>query len=373
MTAFAQNRSWWRGLLLVFLVYFFFLLFSQHTFLHLLEERVAERDRLEPILAAMALSGIIGSFLAVRLRFSLREGFWFVPLILACAGVALAAAFARSVLAFSLLAVVMGLAMGILTVAVAAMLPAFAPSGPRGLMAGLGTGLAYAACNLPPVFSASPTTRSVFTALVLLGGAILLLAWSSPGGSATDAESDPSTYSSRWTPSVVISMVAAFLVLIWLDSAVFYVIQQTRELKENSWEGGIQLYLNAAVHFGGAALAGWLLDKGRGLPLLVAAWLGLAVGALGLQATGRSGFVLSYVAAVSLYSTALVFVPSLHAAWPADTGSFRRSAWLYALAGWIGSALGIGMATDLSGIPYAFVLISAAAIFPVIRLSRVLN
>jgi cytochrome c oxidase cbb3-type subunit 2 len=58
-----------------------------------------------------------------------------------------------------------------------------------------------------------------------------------------------------------------------------------------------------------------------------------------------------YAAAVSLYSTALVFAPSAPGS-RATTGSPAiRAAALFAIAGWLGSVLGIGMAQDLHTIP----------------------
>jgi cytochrome c oxidase cbb3-type subunit 2 len=56
-----------------------------------------------------------------------------------------------------------------------------------------------------------------------------------------------------------------------------------------------------------------------------------------------------YTVGVSLYSVALLYVP-------ARSGRVRTAALVFAVAGWIGSALGIGMAQDLARVPAAFVI-----------------
>ena len=77
-----------------------------------------------------------------------------------------------------------------------------------------------------------------------------------------------------------------------------------------------------------------------------------------------------YPVAVSLYSTALV-------CWPALLGGRgpRSSAWraavLFAVAGWFGSAKGIGMVTRLERIPTAFVIV--AGVDQELRTARVVK
>ncbi|MNC91199.1 hypothetical protein D3C83_74080 [compost metagenome] len=58
-----------------------------------------------------------------------------------------------------------------------------------------------------------------------------------------------------------------------------------------------------------------------------------------------------YAAGVSLYSTALVF-------YPARSGRPGLAALVFAVAGWIGSALGIGMAQHHDRIPVWFLGVS---------------
>jgi cytochrome c oxidase cbb3-type subunit 2 len=359
-----QSAQTWRGVLLVFLAYLYFLLFSQFTLLELLRLRLGEGAPLRTVLAAMAASGIAGSLLALRLR----SGRVFAPALLACAAAALAAPSASRPLAFAAIAALMGLALGLLTVTVAAMLPLLVPRSLCGRAAGAGTGLAYAVCNLPAVFGATAQVRALGCAATLLGGALVFARMQFP-------EKAPPQEAGRrrWTPLLFACLVTAFTVLVWFDSAAFYVIQQTRALRSLSWEGPFQLHLNALVHLAAALAAGWMLDASRGRFVLPLAWLGLAAGATGLQWAGQSLFTLPYVAAVSLYSTALVRLPSLHAAVPGDRESFARAAVVYAVGGWIGSGLGIGMAENLGIVPPAFIALSVLVLLPASALAALLK
>jgi len=63
-----------------------------------------------------------------------------------------------------------------------------------------------------------------------------------------------------------------------------------------------------------------------------------------------------YPVGVSLYSVALVAYPSLIAPASSAAERGRQAGWIYAIAGWLGSALGIGMGRNLGHVPPAFVL-----------------
>ena len=79
-----------------------------------------------------------------------------------------------------------------------------------------------------------------------------------------------------------------------------------------------------------------------------------------------------YPIGVSLYSVALVAYPSLLAPAAADAERGRIAGWIYAIAGWTGSAMGIGMGENLGHVPPVFVAAAGAAIllphlFPYLR------
>lgn len=367
MTSIQPARLPWRGLLLVFLTYLYFLLFSQFTFLELLEQGVFEKHILKAILGLMAFGGISGSFSAIALRKRLRDGKVLPFLLAACAAISALVPFVDGALAFGAAAAVMGFLMGILTVAVASIVPALAVDGMRGRVLGLGTGLAYALSNLPVVFSAPAPVRSLICSGILVTGAVVLQSAGTIDGKGVIA-GRVDRPAIAWTPLAVVALILAFLLLVWFDSAFFSLIQKTRALKDLSWEGESQLYLNAVLHLLAAVFSGYLLDRGLGSLVLAVAWLGLSAGAAGLQWLGHPAFTAFYVGGVSLYSVALVYIPSLHAGRAGDRATFIRAALVFSIAGWLGSGMGIGMAENLSRIPAAFILVTALVIIPVNRL-----
>ena len=151
-----------------------------------------------------------------------------------------------------------------------------------------------------------------------------------------------------------------FLALIWLDSAAFYIIQNSDSLKAISWSTDADLWRNASLHFILALLGGWILDRGWLFSGLFLSFVLLEAGAWCLgHGTAAAGMAtLLYVSGVSIYSTALVAYGALA---PERVGSWRisaRAGLVFALGGWFGSGMGIGMARDLKGIPGMFLAIA---------------
>ena len=145
------------------------------------------------------------------------------------------------------------------------------------------------------------------------------------------------------------------LALVWLDSTAFHIIQHTPELKLATWTGDPQLFLNSGVHLAAGVLAGIALDRRRVAGAILAAMtLLLAAGALIATGRGSIGAPL-YAAGVSVYSAVLVF-------YPVRSGSVGLAALVYAVAGGLGSALGIGMADNLRSVPGGFLLIAAGVV-----------
>jgi len=151
-----------------------------------------------------------------------------------------------------------------------------------------------------------------------------------------------------------------FLGLIWLDSAAFYLIQSSEVLRKASWDTDQQLWMNACIHYAMALCGGWILDRGWVFRCLIGAFVLLEVGAwIFEEGTRFAGMAtILYVSGVSLYSTALVgyaaLSPQLKNNWRIST----RAGLVFAIGGWFGSAMGIGMAKDLNAIPGSFLLIA---------------
>ena len=75
-----------------------------------------------------------------------------------------------------------------------------------------------------------------------------------------------------------------------------------------------------------------------------------------------------YPIGVSLYSVALVAYPSLLSRLPRLRERGRQAGWIYAIAGWAASALGIGMGQNLGHVPPLFVAVAGAVVlFPLLQ------
>ena len=97
---------------------------------------------------------------------------------------------------------------------------------------------------------------------------------------------------------------------------------------------------------GGSTLPVTLFAGGGG-------WAGAVLAACTWIKAPGVGFL--YIAGVSAYSTALVF-------YPARSGRPGLAALVYAVAGWGGSALGIGLAQGRTELPAWLIIVAGAAV-----------
>ena len=79
----------------------------------------------------------------------------------------------------------------------------------------------------------------------------------------------------------------------------------------------------------------------------------LVIGSALIFSGREAGGALPYAAGVSIYSTVLVF-------YPARVGVVGLAALVYAVAGWVGSALGIGVAEQFGWFPVWWLLLPGA-------------
>lgn len=351
-------RSVWRGAALVAVTYIDFLIFAQFAFLKRLDTLGLAGVHLKLVMGSMALGGILYSLLTpyfdLRPEVGIRTG-----LVLSAAAASLAL-LPLDFAAALLVALLIGAGLGILTVTLVVHLRQWAGARNPLLAVALGTGLGYFACNIPAFFAASAEAQSLSAALLCIAALFIPLA---PAVS-TLVSLPPSA--AEMNPVRGISfprVLVAFTALVWLDSAAFFIIQKTPVLKADTWQGSVHLWLNGALHLAAALGAVWIL-RHRGLfAVLAASFFALGAACLLLLAPLNSELAsLFYPAGVSFYSVALVAYPSILA--PAGTARERglRAGWLYAIAGWIGSALGIGMGQNLGHVPALFVLAAGAAI-----------
>lgn len=349
------GKSGWQGASLVAITYVYFLIFAQFAFLKRLTSLGVADAHLKAVMAAMAAGGILMSLLAPRLRL------WPSPnlrLRLGLAASGTAALLALLPLGFSAaiaVAFLVGAGLGLLTVTLVTHLRRWTGDRNPLIAVGAGTGVGYLVCNLPSFFTASPEVQTLSAgSLCLAGIGITLL----------PAPAHLETLVSGSRPAIPFYRVlAGFTALVWLDSAAFFIIQNTPVLKAGTWQGTIHLWANGLLHLAAALASAWLLRRKGLSPVLTASVVALGAACLLLLDPERALLAsFFYPVGVSLYSVALVAYPSLLAPAASDAERGRLAGWIYAIAGWAASAMGIGMAQNLGHIPPAFVAAAGAVV-----------
>lgn len=350
-----RSNSGWQGASLVAITYVYFLIFAQFAFIARLASLGLAGAHLKAVMAAMAVGGVLFSLLAPRLRilFSpdlrLRVGF-----VISCAAAFL------SLLPLGLVAAIavsflIGAGLGLVTVTVATYLRRWAGTRNPLLMVGLGTGVGYLVCNLPPFFTAPAEVQIAVAGLLCLAGVGITLV---PAPALREEAEVPAQSAISFA-----QVLAGLAALVWLDSAAFFIIQNTPALKAGTWAGSVHIGVNGLLHFAAAIAAAWFLRRRSLSFVLSAAFLALGGGCLLLLSPERALLAsIFYPIGVSLYSVALVAYPSLLAPASSDAERGRKAGWIYAVAGWAGSAMGIGMGQNLGYVPPVFVLAAGAAI-----------
>jgi cbb3-type cytochrome oxidase cytochrome c subunit len=345
----------WQGILFVAATYVYFLIFAQFGFLARLGELGIGQGALPAIMGAMAIGGVGMSLLAPRIRLwncpscRLQTGF------IGCALAALWSLFPLNTFTAAVTALVIGLSVGLLTVTLVANLRLWIGTDRPLLKIGLGTGIAYVICNVPALFTAPPRWIGMVAAL----GCVLALIVANRSPLMYLPPSAPEPAPAR---AVSFGLVLTwFTALVWLDSAAFFVIQHSSALKAGAWQGDLHLWRTGVLHLAGALVSAWLLAR-RGLSVVLAIAIAVLGGAclLLLDPVRVPMAAILYPVGVSLYSVALVAYPSFLIGAATDAIRARRAGYLYAVGGWIGSAMGIGMARNLHQVPPAFVALAAA-------------
>ncbi len=347
-----------QGVGLIAVTYVYFLIFAQFAFIHRLDTLGIAGDYLKSVMAPMAVGGILLSLLAPRVTF-LPSPERRLQLAFCLAGVAAFLTIAPlgipAAIAVSLL---IGAGLGLLTVTLVTHLRQWTGDRNALVKVGLGTGIGYFLCNVPSLFTASPQVQSATAGLLCLLGIVLANFTVEPASHPRSNETHPS----QKIPFAFV--VASFAALIWLDSAAFFIIQNTAALKAGTWQGSAHLWANGLIHLG-AALLGAFLIRRRGLSVVLASAVGAIAFACLLLLDPARAITASvfYPMGVSLYSVALVAYPSLLSSAASTAERARQAGWIYAIAGWVGSALGIGMGRNLGHVPPAFVAVASTVVF----------
>ncbi len=253
------------------------------------------------------------------------------------------------------LAFLIGAGLGLLTVTLVTHLRQFAGHRNPLLAVGVGTGAGYLVCNLPSFFTASAQVQALCAGVLCLAGIVVTLL---PPPVQVEAHATP-----QQSAVPFYSVLAGFTALVWLDSAAFFIIQNTPSLKAGTWQGTPHLWINGLLHLAAALASAWLLRRKGLSPVLTASFVVLGTACLLLLDPARALLAsVFYPVGVSLYSVALVAYPSLLAPAASVEERGRMAGWIYAIAGWTGSAMGIGMGQNLGHVPPAFVAAAGAAV-----------
>ncbi len=330
------------------ITYVYFLIFAQFAFLKRLASLGDAGAHLKVVMAAMAAGGILFSL------FTPRVERWPGASVRLRAGLCTAAVAAFLTLlplnftAAAATAFLIGAGLGLLTVTLVTHLRQWTGEGNPLLAVGAGTGIGYFICNFPPLFTAPPFDQATIAGILcMLGAGITLL----PSRAPVEARAIAPR---RAFPFIVV--LSGFTALVWLDSAAFFIIQNTPALKAETWQGSLHLWADGSLHLAAALAAAVLLSR-RGLsPVITGAFIALGAACLLLHDPDCTSLAsVLYPIGVSLYSVALVAYPSLLAPSASPTERGKIAGWLYAVAGWMGSAMGIGMAQHLGQIPAPFI------------------
>jgi cytochrome c oxidase cbb3-type subunit 2 len=349
------HNSGWQGASLVAITYVYFLIFAQFAFLQRLAILGVAGTHLTAVLAAMAAGGILLSLLTPRLilwpspNLRLRVG------LCVSGAAAFLSLFPLGPVVSMAVSFLIGAGLGLHTVTLVTHLRQWTGNRNPLLLVGMGTGVGYLICNLPVLFTASAGVQAATAGLLCLAGVCLTMT----PPPVTPLESE---VPSRPVVSFA-HVLACFTVLIWLDSAAFFIIQNTPGLRAGTWQGPIHLWTNGLLHLLAALGGVWLLSR-RGLSLVLSASL-LALGIACLLLLDPQHIALAslfYPIGVSLYSVALVAYPALLSPAISTAERGRQAGWLYAIAGWSGSAMGIGMGQNLGYVPPLFVLAAGAVV-----------
>ena len=355
MSRSSHRTAGWQGASLVAITYVYFLIFAQFGFLKRLASLGVAGAHLQAVMAAMAAGGILLSLLTPRLSYWPSPNLRFRAGLFAAGAAAFLSLLPLNLAAAVSVAFLIGAGLGLLTVTLVTHLRRWTGNRHPLLLVGLGTGAGYLVCNLPPFFAASPETQAAMAGLLCLAGICISL-WPTPTPLAVaEIPRQPSLS--------FLHVLLCFAALVWLDSAAFFIIQHTPELKSGTWQGPIHLAANGLLHLGAAIASAWLLGRRGLLFVLSAAFLALGVSCLLLLDPSRTLLAsVFYPIGVSLYSVALVAYPSLLAPASSVAERGRCAGWIYAIAGWSASAMGIGMGQNLGSVPPLFVLAAGALI-----------
>ena len=198
-----RHTSGWQGACLVAITYVYFLIFAQFAFLRRLASLGVAGAHLTAVMAAMAIGGILLSLLAPRLslwpspNLRLRTG------LCASGAAAFLSLLPLGLAAGMLVSFLIGAGLGLLTVTLVTHLRQWTGNRNPLLLVGLGTGVGYLVCNLPPSLRLPLRCRRQRRACCVSSGVCITLvpAPVAPEADGDSARSPPSHFSACWFAS----------------------------------------------------------------------------------------------------------------------------------------------------------------------------
>lgn len=365
------------AVLLVGATYIYFLLFAQFGFLQGVRTAGLDATAVQLVLGVMAVGGVTASLLTplgiARLGHSttLITGLLIAAASAAGVGTSLASDQGSPVF-FVLAAAGIGVGVGFTTVALAADLRRLTQARHTGAIVGSGTGLAYFVCNIPALYGGTPGLKAWAVAVMALLG--ILFAIVAPGRECRTMEDSAARVPEGWRSGRgLVAVVCAFATLVWFDSAAFAALQLSPETHAHVWGTDAARWINGAAHALAAVLGGVWLDRGGLRSVLALALLLLVGGAFAFREAELWNRVAgpTYAAGVSLYSAALAAFAALDGRNDRMNTPAWRAAWLYAGAGWIGSAAGVGFVEELRWLPGWAAPLAAVMFVAAIAQSRI--
>ena len=333
----------------------YFLIFAQFGFLDLARDGTS-RNALQVLMGILGIGGLAGSVFSARLFVPERGNRFLMAGFGGCLLAALLTFVGREGVLLFFCAALVGFSTGWTTVALSLCLRPTLHHARLGAWCGLGTGFAYAICNQVLIFEATASAKIVVAAVAAGFG---LLVSRRVRGAPARISATPD-YGLR----AAVGWIIVLMVLVFLDTLAFYIIQNISAAKQNSWETPLILQGYAFVHICVAFITGLVIDqRWTSVSVLIALLLMvLSCFLLGFGADKLPQARMLHIAAISIYSTVLIYLP-------ARGGSPKFAAALFAISGWLGSGIAFALAIGFEarrvgwGILFIALALGAAALF----------
>ncbi|MFA5264870.1 MAG: hypothetical protein WC378_13685 [Opitutaceae bacterium] len=333
------------GVTAVAAAWFSIVLMCEFAFARLVRSTPGGVDREPECLLVLVACGVLGSFLAAAL-FDAKAGTQgLTTYFRICFLTTLASVVLPMQHSAYLVAALMGLGMGGLAATLFSRLRSAVGRARLGWHIGMGVGLAHAACALPWISQAPPTVQAVLVCVAAIMGSLV--------SGKLQVKFTGASNSSDYEVRIVKTWVLALVILTLMTSACFAIIQRMELPAVASWKQGVVPWVNVAVSFFVAAVAGRMLDKGNRVSLMFGAFGLLAFAGAGLGFVDNLGSLplIVYSAGAPIVWICLMY-------YAARGGRPWQVAVVFSIAGWMASAVGASATSGLPGLSVPVILVA---------------